>query len=81
MQPQTHSLENLFDQLGLDSSDSAIEDFIYSHPLGQRGSLKQANFWNRAQRQFIEESWQEDSDWCDAIDHLDSLLRAAPALQ
>ncbi len=77
---QTHTLENLFDQLGLESDDNAIDDFIFSHPLGQRGSLKQARFWTLAQRQFIEESWQEDSDWCEVIDQLDSLLRAAPPL-
>lgn len=74
MQIATHNIVNLFDQLGLDSSDAAIAAFIRQHQLTDNVSLKCASFWNQAQRQFIDESWHEDSDWCELIDQLNTLL-------
>lgn len=70
----SHTLVALFDQLGLESSDSAIEGFIQHHQLDQGISLRRAHFWTKAQRQFIDESWQEDSDWCELIDQLNARL-------
>jgi hypothetical protein len=74
MQAITYSIASLFDQLGLESSESAIAAFIQQHQLAQDMLLRRASFWSQAQRQFIEESWHEDSDWCELIDQLNSML-------
>lgn len=69
------ALPQLFDQLGLHSSNLAIARFIKHHPLAQDIPLDQASFWNTSQRQFICDSWRNDSEWCEAVDTLDALLR------
>ena len=74
MQMATHSMTALFDQLGLESSETAITSFIQQHQLQQNTTLKEASFWTPAQRQFIEEGWHQDSDWCVWIDQLNTLL-------
>ena len=68
-------LPQLFDQLGLDSSNLAIARFIKHHPLSGDVILGDANFWSESQRQFIKDSWRSDSDWCEVVDKLDALLR------
>jgi len=35
----------------------------------------EANFWNEAQAAFLAEAKADDSDWCESVDMLDSLLR------
>lgn len=78
MQITTIQLPDLFTQLGLPNSDLAIARFIKTHqPLAQDVSLADAEFWSDAQRAFLREGWQQDSDWCVAIDKLDALLRHA----
>ncbi|WP_319381019.1 DUF2789 domain-containing protein [Thiomicrorhabdus sp.] len=72
-----HSLNTLFQQLGLDHSDSAIEAFIERH----RGikpdiRLEQASFWNPSQSAFLHEALEEDADWAEIVDQLDTLLRS-----
>lgn len=74
MQTSTLSMGSLFDQLGLESSEAAIASFIQQHQLMQNATLKGASFWTPAQRQFIDESWHQDSDWCVLIDQLNTLL-------
>jgi hypothetical protein len=76
MQAVNHTIGPLFDQLGLDSSETAIAEFIHQHRLADDTSLKGASFWNKAQRQFIDESWHQDSDWCELIDQLNLLLHS-----
>lgn len=45
----------LFEQLGLDSSDEAIEAFIANHsPLPAEVKIFQAHYWNSAQAEFLE---------------------------
>lgn len=75
MQITTIELPELFSQLGLANSDFAINHFIKAHPLPEGVRLTDADFWNDAQRQFLRESWQQDSDWCVAVDTLNALLR------
>lgn len=75
MQITTIQLPDLFVQLGLPGSDLAIAQFVKAHPLPQDVILPDADFWTDAQRQFLRESWHQDSDWCIAIDKLDALLR------
>jgi hypothetical protein len=75
MENSTHTLTELFDQLGLESSPDAITQFVQAHPLAPGITLQKAAFWSEAQQHFIQESWHEDSDWAELIDQLDNLLR------
>lgn len=76
MQPLFHPLSELFDQLGLESSDQAIEAFIERYkPLPSDTTLPEAPFWNESQRHFLRESLADDADWAEAVDHLDARLR------
>lgn len=75
MQITTTQLPELFTQLGLPNSEVDIAQFVKSHPLPEGVTLPEADFWTDAQRQFLTESWHEDSDWCVAVDKLDALLR------
>lgn len=76
MDTSKHSLHTLFEQLGLQSGQKEIEDFIgrYS-PLPSEIAIQDAPFWSESQSQFLEEGLEEDSDWAEIIDELDALLR------
>ncbi|HEY7865973.1 MAG TPA: DUF2789 domain-containing protein [Psychromonas sp.] len=77
MEMQNHPLSALFDQLGLDSSEAGINLFIKTHaPLMKEGRLHEADFWNRAQSDFLKQAIDEDADWAEVVDHLDAMLRA-----
>lgn len=69
-----HTLSSLFAQLGLDNEPAAIQTFIKEHRLPAAIELAQAPFWNQAQASFLQEAWRADSDWCDVIDELNTLL-------
>ena len=76
MDTEFHNLTALFDQLGLDSWEEAIDRFIVDHaPLDPGLSLADAPFWNDSQRAFLSEAISEDSDWAEIVDQLASLLR------
>ena len=76
METPIHSIVSLFDQLGLDSSKSAIDAFIVKNrPLPGSVELYQANFWNAAQASFLKEMKDEDGDWAEIVDQLDAMLR------
>jgi len=76
METPIHSLTSHFDQLGLDSTDRAIEIFIENHrPLQGNIELHEANFWSRSQASFLKEEKDEDADWAEIVDQLDALLR------
>lgn len=76
MESPDHSLVSLFEQLGLDTSAEAIEDFIVKHkPVARQTQLHQANFWSRSQAAFLRQAIEEDADWANVVDHLDSMLR------
>ncbi|MFN6969921.1 MAG: DUF2789 domain-containing protein [Rheinheimera sp.] len=70
-----HSLSQLFDQLGLDSDDRSIENFISQHRLHGDTALSKASFWNTAQAAFLRESYTQDADWVEVIDQLNQRLR------
>ncbi len=76
---ETHAptLETLFAQLGLDSSQEAIEQFIAEHPLPHDVNIDEAPFWNTAQRQLIQEALNNDDDWAEPVDELNVLLHEA----
>lgn len=73
MELGNHSLGELFEQLGLDPKH--IESFVTSHTLGPSVRLADAPFWNDSQASFIRESLEQDADWSELIDQLDSMLR------
>jgi hypothetical protein len=76
MESPTHSLASLFDQLGLDSSDQAIETFIdENRPLQGNIELHQADFWSASQASFLKQEKDEDADWAEIVDQLDAQLR------
>ena len=76
MQPPFHPLSELFEQLGLEASEAAIEAFIERHsPLPSDVALADAPFWSENQQRFLSESLAEDADWAEAVDHLDARLR------
>ncbi|ANF82529.1 hypothetical protein A3K93_10230 [Acinetobacter sp. NCu2D-2] len=68
------TLELLFDQLGLDSSQEQIEAFVESHQLDQNTALHQAPFWNENQKNFIISHWKKDDEWAIVVDELNALL-------
>jgi hypothetical protein len=71
MDAPTHDLKGLFDQLGLDSSEKAIDDFIASHsPLPDDKKLIDAEFWTPQQAGFLKEQLREDADWARVVDDL-----------
>ncbi|PHS73779.1 MAG: hypothetical protein COB22_00820 [Cycloclasticus sp.] len=76
METPIHSITSLFDQLGLDSTDKAIRDFISRNkPLPQRVELCQASFWSASQASFLKQVKNEDADWTEIADQLDAMLR------
>lgn len=75
MDTTTENLTNLFLQLGLKSDERSIEDFIREHSLPDTIQLHEAPFWNASQKHFIVESFNQDAQWTEVIDHLDTLLR------
>ena len=56
MESPIHSLSSLFDQLGLDSTDQAIEIFIDDHrPLQGNIELHETGFWSASQASFLKQ--------------------------
>lgn len=69
-------LEALFEQLGLESSEQAIESFIRSHQLAENVKLGDAPFWSAGQSQLLKEKWHSDDEWAPIIDQLNADLHA-----
>ena len=77
MEAPTHSINNLFAQLGLPSDDAAIEHFIKTHQaLTTSVVLSDATFWTPAQAAFLREEILKDADWAEIIDQLNAKLHA-----
>ncbi|WP_019672244.1 DUF2789 domain-containing protein [Psychrobacter lutiphocae] len=72
-----YTMNELFAQLGLDSSDAAIDKFISEHQLGRDDNLKDAEFWTDSQRAFLQEEWKRDAVWVEVIDELNVRLHAS----
>ena len=43
-------MTHLFEQLGLDASEAAIQQFIETHQLNAETTIAEAEFWTEAQR-------------------------------
>lgn len=75
MESSTHTLNNLFAQLGLPSEDSAIQSFIQTHNhLAGSLALSEAPFWTPTQAAFLREEILKDADWAEVIDQLNTRL-------
>ena len=70
-----HSINTLFQQLGLPATDSDIDSFLSRHKLDHETRLLDADFWTEAQVAFLKEALEEDADWVEIVDQLDARLR------
>ena len=76
MIPVEHTVETLFEQLGLDADDAARARFVEEHgPLPADTVLADAPFWSDAQAAFLREALAADSPWALPVDELDAQLR------
>jgi hypothetical protein len=76
MDTSKHTLTTLFEQLGMPSDQTSIEEFIKQHsPLPAEIALQDASFWSASQSNFLVEGLEEDSDWAEIIDELDAQMR------
>ena len=76
MESPVHSVNFLFEQLGLDSNDEAIELFISQHkPMACCGFLYEADFWSPSQAEFLKQAIEDDADWSMVVDQLNSMLQ------
>ena len=71
---QQPTLELLFEQLGLDASQEAIDQFIETHQLTMDVALHHAPFWTPAQHYFLISHWQKDDEWAMVVDILNEQL-------
>ena len=71
---QQPTLELLVEQLGLDASADAIDQFIDTHQLTSDIPLHKAPFWSKAQHDFIISNWKKDDEWAIVIDELNQQL-------
>ena len=69
-----YSMNELFAQLGLDSSDEAIDAFIEKNQLAKEEELIDAHIWSDNQRAFLQEEWFKDAAWVETIDELNVRL-------
>jgi hypothetical protein len=80
MESSTHTLSQLFAQLGLADDKASIERFIAQHtPLPDDVKLADAPFWTPAQATFLRSEWNKDADWVELIDTLDTSMRQSAA--
>ena len=76
METPIHSIVSLFDQLGLDSTDEGINNFIEKNgSLSSHMELHKASFWNTSQASFLKQVLDEDADWVEIVNQMDAMLR------
>jgi hypothetical protein len=76
MDTSAHTINTLFEQLGLASTDAHIDQFINTHKLfSEQVKLEDATFWNKAQADFLRDAISNDSDWAEVVDELNARLR------
>jgi len=69
------TLNALFAQLGLPDDDAGMQRFIAQHRLSPEIQLPDAQFWTPSQATFLREALEDDSDWAEISDQLNTLLR------
>ena len=67
-------MTHLFEQLGLDATESGIANFIETHQLAADIFISDAPFWTDAQRQFISEKLKSDGEWALVVDQMNESL-------
>ncbi|MDP2128886.1 MAG: DUF2789 domain-containing protein [Pseudohongiella sp.] len=75
------SMTELFMQMGLESDEKSIENFIQSHQLPADVKLADAPYWTDSQRQFIIEQFKADAAWIIIVDQLNEALHEAAMKQ
>jgi hypothetical protein len=76
MEHPFHPFHELFEQLGLGSSDEEIRSFLKAHAsLPHEVALPEAPFWTPSQADFLREALMADSDWAEVVDALNAALR------
>ncbi|MEH6471937.1 MAG: DUF2789 domain-containing protein [Halopseudomonas sp.] len=75
MDTSAHTMQTLFEQLGLPSETPQIDRFIAQH-RAETGldALEGACFWSPSQARFIQEALYYDSDWSEVVDELNTRL-------
>jgi len=77
MELHQHTMTELFQQLGLGSSDDEIKQFVIEHRQRRDTELlHEASFWSSAQAAFLKQAIEEDADWSELVDQLDVMLRS-----
>lgn len=77
MDRSTHTMNALFEQLGLPSDNSSIDQFIRTHILfSQEIELEEATFWDENQARFLKQCRKSDSDWSEVVDELNIRLHS-----
>ncbi|MGB5886901.1 MAG: DUF2789 family protein [Acinetobacter venetianus] len=71
---QQPTLELLFEQLGLDSDEASIENFVKAHQLRADQKLHEAAFWSAGQRDFLKSHLDKDDEWAIVVDELNQQL-------
>ncbi|VVQ06945.1 DUF2789 family protein [Pseudomonas fluorescens] len=74
MELPAYDLKTLFDQLGLPSEGTAIDDFIEAHPLPADVKLIDAEFWSPPQAQLLKEWLRADGEEAVMVDELNVRL-------
>ncbi len=75
MYTEQPTMKDLFQQLGLDSDEKSIDEFIKKHQgMNDTRHIEKAPFWNDAQRAFLQQALEEDADWVMIIDDLNAQL-------
>jgi len=75
MESPNHQFHELFDQLGLPSSEAEIREFISVHrPLPGDVKITEATFWTEPQKRLLKELLLQDADWAEVVDQLNVAL-------
>lgn len=69
-----YNMNELFAQLGLESSDEAIDKFIEENQMAKEEKLTESPIWTDNQRAFLNEEWHKDAAWVEIIDELNVRL-------
>jgi hypothetical protein len=75
MESQTHTLANLFAQLGLPNDQAPSKPSSPHAPLPDAIPLAEAAFWTPSQAAFLKAEIAEDADWSAVVDSLNLQLR------
>ena len=68
------NINMLFEQMGMDGDDAAIEAFIQKNQLPQSVKISDATFWTDNQRKFLKDEYRADAGWIEIIDELNTRL-------